>query len=65
MRFGGRLCANCFKIVESLNRTADRHGGSVAVTVRGRGHVSAVLTCEAGHSWAVGMHSRRAKAWCR
>ena len=65
MRLGRRLCANCFKIVESVERTAERFGGEYKLLFRGPGNVQVVLTCSSGHSWSIGMHSRKAKAWCQ
>ena len=39
MRLGRQLCANCFKIVDSVSRTASRFGGQYRVVVRRVGHV--------------------------
>ena len=65
MRLGGKLCANCFKVHESVARTAEAHGGSFRLIVRRPGSVSLRLSCARGHSWTLDMKSRPAKNWCR
>ena len=65
MRLDGKLCANCFKIYESVSRTAEAHGGSFRLVVRRPGSVSLELSCARGHHWSLGMQSRKAKNWCR
>ena len=65
MRLDGKLCANCFKIVESVSRTAQAHGGMFKLVVRRPGQVILQLSCAQDHSWTIGMQSRKAKNWCR
>jgi len=65
MHLDGKLCANCFKIYQSIDRTCEQHGGSFKLKERGRGKVEVVITCSNDHKWQVQMHSRKAKNWCR
>lgn len=65
LRLGGRLCANCAKIHASVSRTAEAHGGSFRLVVRGPGLVSLRLSCARGHSWTLDFRSRPVKSWCR
>ena len=46
LRLQGRLCANCFKIYESVQATAEAHGGTFKMHVRRPGKVELRLTCE-------------------
>lgn len=65
LRLSGRLCANCFKIHQSVALTASRHHGSFRMRVHRPGRVVLLLECERGHHWEAPFHSRRAKNWCR
>ena len=65
MKLSGKLCANCFKIVTSVSTTAERHEGSFKVLAKRPGNVQISLQCAQGHSWTIGMQSRKAKNWCR
>lgn len=65
MRVDNKLCANCFKIYESVSKTAELNDGSFELIVRRQGKVELILTCSEGHKWSIGMHSRKAKNWCR
>lgn len=33
--------------------------------VKSLGHVTLELQCSEGHTWTIGMESRKAKNWCR
>jgi hypothetical protein len=65
MRLGGKLCANCFKIHESVSRTVAQFGGSFNLVVKAPGQVELILSCSQGHTWKIGMQSRKAKNGCR
>lgn len=65
MHQGGRLCANCNKIFLSVESSVERFGGSFKMVVRRLGKVELVLSCAQGHSWVIGMQSKRAKNGCR
>lgn len=65
MHVGGKLCANCFKIHESIKRTVEMHEGTFKMKVVGAGKVHMKLKCAEGHEWTIGMQSRKAKNWCK
>ena len=65
MRLSGKLCANCFKIHESVARTVHLFGGTFNLVVKRPGHVELILSCPQGHTWQIGMQSRKAKNGCR
>jgi hypothetical protein len=65
MRLGGKLCANCYKIHESVSRTVRQFGGSFDLVVKRPGQVELILCCGQGHTWTIGMQSRKAKNGCR
>lgn len=65
MRLGGKLCANCFKIHESVQRTVQQFGGTFNLVVKRPGQVDLILSCSQGHTWRIGMQSRKAKNGCR
>lgn len=65
MHVGGKLCANCFKIHESIKRTTQICGGTFQMKVIRPGKVHIKLVCAQGHDWTIGMQSRKAKNWCK
>lgn len=65
MRLGGKLCANCFKIHESVSRTVHQFGGTFNLVIKQQGYVEFILACPQGHTWRIGMQSRKAKNGCR
>ena len=65
MHVGGKLCANCNKIHESIKTTVEMHQGTFKMKVIRPGKVQVKLTCAQGHDWTIGMQSRKAKNWCR
>ena len=65
MRVDNKLCANCFKIHESVSHTAEANGGTFKMVVRRQGRVELILQCSESHKWSIGMQSRKAKNWCR
>lgn len=65
MHVGGKLCANCFKIHESIKRTVEMCDGTFQMRVIRPGKVHMKLKCAQGHEWTIGMQSRKAKNWCR
>jgi hypothetical protein len=65
MHVGGKLCANCNKIHESIKNTVEMCQGTFKMRVIRPGKVQVKLTCAQGHEWTIGMQSRKAKNWCR
>jgi len=65
MHFSGKLCANCFKIHESVRRTVEMHQGTFHMKVISPGNIHFKLKCAEGHNWTIGMESRKAKNWCK
>lgn len=65
MHVGGKLCANCNKIHESVKRTVEMHEGTFKMVVIRPGKVHMKLKCAEGHEWTIGMQSRKAKNWCK
>jgi hypothetical protein len=65
MRLSGKLCANCYKIHESVARTVLQFGGTFNLVVKRPGQVELILYCPKGHTWQIGMQSRKAKNGCR
>ena len=65
MHVGGKLCANCNKIHESIRTTVEMYEGTFKMKVIRPGKVHVKLTCAQGHNWTIGMQSRKAKNWCR
>lgn len=55
MRLNGKLCANCYKIHESVSRTVHQLGGTFNLVVKRPGAVELILTCSQGHTWKIGM----------
>lgn len=65
MHLHGKLCANCFKIHESVRRTVEMYEGSFYMKVISPGNIHFKLKCAEGHNWTIGMESRKAKNWCK
>ena len=65
MHVGGKLCANCNKIHESIKTTAQINQGNFTIKVIRPGKVQVKLICAQQHEWTIGMQSRKAKNWCR
>ena len=65
MKHRGRLCTNCFKIFESITNTALKNGGTSKLLIKRPGRLEMELTCDQNHTWKLGMHSRKAKNWCK
>lgn len=65
MHVGGKLCANCNKIHESIKTTVEMYEGTFKMRVIRPGKVHVKLQCAQGHEWTIGMQSRKAKNWCR
>jgi hypothetical protein len=55
MHVGGKLCANCNKIHESIKTTVEMHQGTFKMRVIRPGKVQVKLTCAEGHEWTIGM----------
>lgn len=65
MHVGGKLCANCNKIHESIQTTVEMYEGTFQMKVIRPGKVHMKLKCAHGHEWTIGMQSRKAKNWCK
>jgi len=65
MHLNGKLCANCFKIYQSIDRTCEQNEGSFRLSVKSPGKVEVVIICSQNHKWRIGMQSRKVKNWCR